>query len=223
MVTVRHLRGEIEACKELLPSDSNRSPWSWLALFNSLEKHGAEIADIVDALSIEHGSASFQDLRWWVGALRQQARSYRRDVMTLTPWGQLSLSPIEAAIAGVDEETKAQWRDVEGLLEAVPTLLEIPELADRALPTLAALQARLANSHAAGGHITKRKRRDLTPLNTIELRQTPPTSCCRDSAIWPRSVNRLSKRWTFAFSLIRSAQVFTIGYNVGTSPRQLFL
>ncbi len=29
VVTVRHLRDEIEACKELLTSDANRSSWSW--------------------------------------------------------------------------------------------------------------------------------------------------------------------------------------------------
>ena len=216
VVTVRHLRDEIEACKELLASDSNRSPWSWFLLFNSLEKHGAEIADIVDALSLEHGSESFQDLRWWVGALRQQVRSYRRDVMTLTPWGQLSLSPIEAAIEGLDEETKAHWRDVAGLLDAVPTLLEIPELADQALPTLAALQARLAESATAGGHESQSASGAISRLSiAIEIASDAANDLLSRLSRLAQKCEQIVEEMDFRFLLDPERKVFTIGYNVG--------
>ncbi len=216
VVTVRHLRGEIETCKQLLTSDSNRSPWAWLLLFDSLEKHAAEITDIVDALSIEHGLESFQDLRWWVGALRQQVRSYRRDVMTLTPWGQLSLSPIEATIERLEEETKAQWREVAGLLHAVPTPLEIPELADEALIKLAALQAMLAESSAAGGHETQSASSAISRLATaIENASGAANDLLSRLSRLAHKCEQIVEEMDFRFLLDPERKVFTVGYNVG--------
>jgi cyclic beta-1,2-glucan synthetase len=216
VVTVRQLRGEIEACKELLASDSNRSPWSWLLFFDSLAKHGAEITDIVDALSIEHGPESFQDLRWWVGALRHQVRSYRRDVVTLTPWGQLSVSPIEAAIEGLEEETKAQWRDVVELLDTVPTPLEVPELADRALLKLAALQARFAESPAAGGHEAQSASGAISRLATaIENASGAANDLLSRLSRLAYKCEQIVEEMDFLFLLDPERKVFTIGYNVG--------
>ncbi len=216
VVTVRHLRGEIEACKELLASDSNRSPWSWFLLFDLLERHGAEITDIVDALSIEHGPESFQDLRWWVGALRQQVRSYRRDVMTLTPWGQLPLSPIEAAIEGLDQETDAHWRDVAGLLDGVPALLEIPELADKALLKLAALQATVAESAAARGHESQSATIAISRLATvIENASGAANELLSRLSRLAQKCEQIVEEMDFRFLLDPERKVFTIGYNVG--------
>ncbi|MCA1602270.1 MAG: hypothetical protein LC776_11715, partial [Acidobacteria bacterium] len=216
VVTVRQLRGEIEACKRLLASDSNRSPSSWFLLFDSLEKHGAEITDIVDALSIEHGPESFEDLHWWVGALRQQVRSYRRDVMTLTPWGQLSLSPIEAAIEGLAEETDAHWRGVAALLDAVPTPLEIPELADQALLKLAVLQAQLAESSAAGGHGAKNASSEISRLATaLENASGAANDLLSRLSRLAHKCEQIVEEMDFRFLLDPERKVFTIGYNVG--------
>jgi cyclic beta-1,2-glucan synthetase len=215
VVTVRHLRGEIEACKELLASDSERSPWSWFLLFDLLEKHGAEITDIVDALSIEHGPASFQDLRWWVGALRQQVRSYQRDLITLTPWGQLSLSPIELAIAGLEKETEAHWRDVAVLLDSVPTLLEIPELADKALLKLAALQTLLAESTAAVGHEAQSASSAISRLATsIENASDAANDLLSRLSRLAQKCEQIVEEMDFRFLLDPERKVFTIGYNL---------
>ncbi|MCM3906470.1 MAG: protein ndvB, partial [Pyrinomonadaceae bacterium] len=216
VVTVRHLRGEIEACKELLTSDSKRSPWSWFLLFDLLERHGAEITDIVDALSIEHGAESFQNLRWWVGGLRHQVRSYRRDVMTLTPWGQLPLSPIESVIEGLDEETDAHWRDVAGLLDGVPTLLEIPELADKALVKLAALQAAVAESAAARGHESQSAISAISRLAAvIENASGAANELLSRLSRLAQKCEQIVEEMDFRFLLDPERKVFTIGYNVG--------
>ncbi|MFN2510212.1 MAG: GH36-type glycosyl hydrolase domain-containing protein [Pyrinomonadaceae bacterium] len=216
VVTVKQLRGEIEACKELLASESNRSPWSWLLLFDSLTRHGAEITDIVEALSIEHGPESFRDLHWWVGALRQQVRSYRRDVMTLTPWGHLSLSPIEAAIEGLEEETKAQWRGVAGLLHAVPTPLAIPDLADQALLKLAALQARLDEASADESHKAQSARSSISRLATaLENASGAASDLLSRLSRLAHKCEQTVEEMDFRFLLDPERKVFTIGYNVG--------
>ncbi len=215
VVTVRQLRGEIEACKELLASDSDRSPWSWLLLFDSIVRHGAEITDIVDALSIEHGPESFQDLRWWVGALQQQVRSYRRDVMTLMPWGHLSLSAIEAAIERFDEETTAQWRDVADLLDAVPTPLEVPELADRVLLKLAALQARLAESPAVGDDAQGAGTSISHLATAIENASGAANDLLSRLSRLAHKCEQIVEEMDFRFLLDPERKVFTIGYNVG--------
>jgi cyclic beta-1,2-glucan synthetase len=216
VVTIRHLRGEIEACKELCASESSRSPSSWSLLFDSLEKHAAETTDIVDALSIEHGPESFQDLRWWVGALRQQVRSYRRDVMTLTPWGQLSLSPIEARIEGLEEETGALWRDVAGLLDVVPTPLEIPELADKALLKLAAFQAQLAESAAARGQEAQSASSAISRLAiAIENAAGAANDLLLRLSRLAHKCEQIVEEMDFRFLLDPERKVFTIGYNVG--------
>jgi len=66
-------------------------------LFESLIRHVAEIEDIINALSHEHGEANFKELRWWVGALQHQVSSCRRDADALAGWGRL-LSQIQAEV-----------------------------------------------------------------------------------------------------------------------------
>jgi cyclic beta-1,2-glucan synthetase len=216
VVTVRHLRGEIETCKGLLASDSERSLLSWFSLFDSLEKRAAEIADIVDALSLEHGAESFQDLRWWVGALRHQVRSYRRNLVTLTPWCLISLSPVEATIEGFGEETVAHWRDVASLLEGVPTLSEIPELADKALVQLAALQAKIAESARGAGPDAQSASNAITDLAmAIENSTGAANDVLSRLSRLAHKCEQIVEETDFNFLLDPERKVFTIGYNVG--------
>src|SRR5688572_733201 len=72
VVTVRQLRDEIGACRELLNHDPGSDLSAWFVLIRSLERRTSDIDDIVNALAHEHGEINFKELRWWVNALRHQ-------------------------------------------------------------------------------------------------------------------------------------------------------
>src|SRR5262249_13177870 len=79
VVTVRHLENEIAACRQLFEFEGNSDLAAWFVLLDSLTRHVADIEDIVNALAHEHGEVIFKELRWWVGALKHQVSSHRRD------------------------------------------------------------------------------------------------------------------------------------------------
>ncbi|HEX2269983.1 MAG TPA: hypothetical protein VHH35_10625, partial [Pyrinomonadaceae bacterium] len=83
VVTVRHLEDEITACRKLLQLDDDGNLASWFSLLDSLTRRAVEIEDIVNALAHEHGELIFKELRWWVGALKHQVSSHRRDAEQL--------------------------------------------------------------------------------------------------------------------------------------------
>ena len=118
VVTVSQLRNEIEACQKLVSMESRDNLPSWFLLFESLIRRVAEIEDIINALSHEHGEANFKELRWWVGALQHQVSSCRRDADTLVGWGRL-LSQIQAEVwadpspeGTIDESRDSKNQDV---------------------------------------------------------------------------------------------------------------
>ncbi|MGH9967775.1 MAG: GH36-type glycosyl hydrolase domain-containing protein [Pyrinomonadaceae bacterium] len=214
VVTVRHVRGEIEACKTLVASDSDRPLSQWFQLFASLEKRAAEIADIVDALSHEHGAESFRDLRWWVGALGQQVRSYRRDVTTLVPWGPLLTSEIDSAIEAVGNQAQAHWQEISALLGRVPAIVEIPEIADTALVQLAALQAMIDESSEANASSPDLAKAIASVTTVIESAAgTAKEVLSRLSRLAQKCVQTFEEI-DFHFLLDPERKVFTVGYNV---------
>ncbi len=213
VVTVRQLRNEIEACKMLLTFDPERQLPDWFVLFNSIEKRAAEIADIVEALALEHGEEGFKEVRWWLGALRQQIYSYRRDINTLTPWGTLKIPRISKETAAPGGATEEQWQKLSHLLNRVPTLSEIPELADNVLVHLAALQTSMAQAGPDG-----------TPNganNVISDLTSAMENAAHNSKDLMRRLSQLAARcdqtfeeMDFNFLLDSERKVFTIGYNV---------
>ncbi len=223
IVTVKHLRDEIAACEGLLNSESPRPLSSWFALLDALEKRGSVIDDIVAALSHEHGTVIYEELSAWVASLRQQVRSYRRDVGTLTPWGAM-LSTHNFTVDGISEERRAQWEQIKSLLESVPTLVEIPELADKVLLQLAAFQGNM--SELASERIAEH------PVRLALVAQL--TLAVETSAIAAKTLlSRLSRlaqkceqvfaEMDFQFLLDHERKLFTIGYNVSElSPDNSF-
>jgi cyclic beta-1,2-glucan synthetase len=214
VVTVRQLRGEIEACKEMLASDAERPLSSWFLFLNSMEKRAAEIADIVDALSHEHGVEGFKDLRWWVGALRQQLYSYRRDVDTLTPWAQMT-SEIDRELAKLGAEEESQWRELAQLLERVPALVEIPEIADHVLVHLAALQAKIAEPLPGASRAAEGAGAAITSITTsIENAASAAKDLLSRLSHLAQKCEQIFDEMDFQFLLDGERKVFTVGYNV---------
>ncbi|HET6893116.1 MAG TPA: glucoamylase family protein, partial [Pyrinomonadaceae bacterium] len=213
VVTVKHLRGEIEACKALLSSDSERSLSSWFKLFNLLAKHAEEIADIVDALSHEHGVEGFFDLRWWLAALRQQIHSYQRDLKTLTPWAATVFQLDEQFVSR--NQQSQQWREIANLLERVPTLMEISEVADSALVQLAALQTETGDSLTEASGMPDAVGTAIAEITKeIENAAQAAKDLLSRLSVLAQKCEQIFEETDFGFLLDKERKVFTIGYNV---------
>ena len=202
VVTVRELQDEISACRKLLNQEPDLNVALWCKLIDSLARRAPEIEDIVNALAHEHGEITFKELRWWVSAFRHQISCYQRDVNSLVPWGRLLPELKQAA------GTNTDWAAVLEPLQEVPTLAEVPQLCDKVLvqlsaiqdhdsPQLAQLSARLTKAleDAAGGS------NDLLS---------------RFSRI-ARTCDQLIEEMNFSFLFNVERKLFTIGYNVAAS------
>ena len=203
VVTVRQLQDEIAACRQLLKTEPGYDLSSWIGLTDSLTRRASEIEDIVNALAHEHGDVSFKELRWWVGALKHQVGARRRDAEALTGWARL-LPSLEAQT----NESDKDWARILKLLQQVPTLAEVPQLCDKALVQLAAMQ-----EHSTEG------------LQQIAARLTKALEqSARASADVLARLSRLARRcdeiieeMNFSFLFDVERKLFTIGYNVTAS------
>src|SRR6185369_2458028 len=200
VVTVRQLQDEIETCRKLLEVDPENNLSRWVALFDSLTRSGSEIEDIVNALAHEHGEGSFKELRWWVAALNHQVKSYRRDADAFTGWGRL-LPALVQEVAGAGDD----WATILDLLGSVPTVEALPQLCDRALVQLAAMQ------HPAGAQTAIKL--------TAALEQSAHASADILARLGrlARDCDRIIDQMDFAFLFNVERKLFTIGYNVTAS------
>ena len=204
VVTVSQLRNEIEACQKLVTANPGDNLPSWYLLFKSLLRRVSEIEDIVSALSHEHGEVNFRELRWWVGALKHQASVYLRDADTVAPWTRL-LPEVQAELNRLGPELEARWQPLADLLNAVPTLAEVPQICDTALVQLAAMQ-----SDGAG-----RSAESLIRLTRL-LEQAAGLSAdilSRLSGLAQKAA-QIADETDFKFLFDPERKLFTIGYNV---------
>ncbi len=198
VVTVRHLEDEIAACRKLLAFDGADDLAAWLVLLDSFARRAAEIEDIVNALAHEHGEITFKELRWWVGALKHQVESHRRDAGSLTNWARL-LPSLRSEARSSDN----QWAQILQMLERVPGVADVPQLCDHILVQLAALET--------------------PPQSAAALTKALEQSAGAAADILTR-LSRLARRgdqiidemdFSFLFNIER--KLFTIGYNVTAS------
>src|SRR6185369_12572354 len=203
VVTVRQLQDEIAACRQLLKVAPGETLSSWIVLIDSLGRRISEIEDIVGALAHEHGEANFKELRWWVGALQHQVSSLRRDFEALTNWGRL-VSLLESEITDDDKD----WTPILELLQQVPALADIPQLCDRALVQLAAMQEHASPLLAqTAARLTK------------ALEQSAGASADMLSRLsrLARRCDQIIEEMDFSFLFDVERKLFTIGYNVTAS------
>jgi len=203
VLTVRQLQDEIAACRQLLKVAPGENLSSWIVLFDSLARRVSEIEDIVNALAHEHGDVSFKELRWWVGALQHQVDCRRRDVEALTNWGRL-LPLLESEIGAEDKD----WAPILELLQQVPALAEIPQLCDRALVQLAAMQENVSPALA-----------QTTARLTKALETSAGSSADTLSRLsrLARRCDQINEEMDFSFLFDVERKLFTVGYNVTTS------
>ncbi|HXI75264.1 MAG TPA: hypothetical protein VNG94_06725, partial [Pyrinomonadaceae bacterium] len=207
-ITIRQLRGEVQACAGLLAGTLPTSLTRWSELIDSLNEHAAVIDDIVAALSQEHGKEEFADLRWWAGSLLHQVRAYRRDLHLLAPWG-----PVSSVLTGA-EIASDRWQVIARKLEQVPSLAHVSETCDTILIELAAWRAELEQINsiqddkqkvlAAIGQLTSAVEQALEAASTLTSRL----------AKIAQTSTRIVDETDFKFLLDQERKVFTIGYNV---------
>lgn len=204
VVTVSQLRDEIEACQKLVSVGARNNIPSWFMLFESLQQRTAEIEDIINALAHEHGEVNFKELRWWLGALQHQVSSCRRDADALVPWGRL-LTQVQADATTDGSSNDSEWQSLMSLLQAVPTLAEVPEVCDRAL-----LQLSGAKSEAAGPLFQAQSRL----RNALEQAAGAAGDFLSRLSSLAHTAEQTMEEMDFKFLLDPERKVFTIGYNV---------
>ena len=85
---------------------------------------------------------------------------------------------------GAGTEAQANWLEIDQLLSGIPTLAEIPEIADKALVQLAALHAMIAEEQPVTNSVGLDGIASLT--KAIENAASAARDCFRDSAAWLR-------------------------------------
>jgi cyclic beta-1,2-glucan synthetase len=200
VVTVRQLQDEIEACRKLLVFENYGQLDPWFVLLDSLARRVSEMEDIVNALAHEHGEGSFKELRWWVGALKHQVSSHGRDAEVLTPWGRL-LRSLRSEVSSAGDE----WTALIEALEVVPAFADVPQLCDRILVQLAALES--TNSPRSAAALTKALEQSARASADILSRLSRLARRC----------DQIVDEMDFSFLFDVERKLFTIGYNVTSS------
>src|ERR1044071_4227274 len=203
VVTVRQLQDEIAACQKLLQVKLDNKLSSWVVLFDSLARRASEIEDIVNALAHEHGEVSFKELRWWVGALTHQVKARLRDVDSLTGWSRLLPLIDEATV-----ESNQEWASIVNLLQHVPSLAEVPQLCDRGLVQLAAMQDHASPAlEQTAARLTK----------ALEQSAGAAADMLSRLSRLARRCDQIIEEMDFSFLFDVERKLFPIGYNVTAS------
>jgi cyclic beta-1,2-glucan synthetase len=202
VVTVRQLQDEIAVCRKLLQVEPGNSLSSWVVLFDSLARRASEIEDIVNALAHEHGEVVFKELLWWVGALKHQVAARLRDVEALTNWSRL-LPLIEREV-----DSDKEWAPIVHMLQHVPTLADVPQLCDRALVQLAAMQNHSSPTLAqSAAQLTKALEQSAAAASDMLSRLSRLARRC----------DEIIEMMDFSFLFDVERKLFPVGYNVTSS------
>jgi cyclic beta-1,2-glucan synthetase len=215
VVTVKHLREEIEACAELVGGENPATLGAWNKLLDALARRAEVIADIIGALSQEHGNDSYEELRFWVNALIHQSRGLLRDLNTLAPWGNALTEHLGPIVVHCSTEAGAQWEEMTGAFVTVPALAGIPETCDAMLLRLAALRSQIEECLPEKSPDRAAARNGLDVLTTvIENASIAAKSLLARLSELAAASDRLFEAMDFGFLVDEERKVFCIGYNV---------
>lgn len=202
VVNVSDLRNEIDASSQLLMNPQPPDLRAWVAFFNFLGRRAADIEDIVNALSHEHGAVNFQELAWWAGAFKHQIDSYQRDLNSTLSWTKLL--PQVQLISDEESEQSNVWKELLTELSQVPCLADIPKVVDRILVQLAALQDSDKTHSIQIAVLTEALEHSAEQANSLLRRFSSLANKC----------DVISDEMDFSFLFDPERKLFTIGYNV---------
>lgn len=215
VVTTKQLRDEIEGCASLVAAGPPETLADWSQLFSSMAQRVHVIDDIVGALSHEHGNEAFMELRWWIGSLIHQTRTYRRDFQLLVPWGAALTAHLSPIIRGCGEEIATTWQDISSSLQTVPSLSQIGDLCDDTLIKLAAMRAGMEPCLPPETGEREAALNGLQVLTGVieEAAEATRTFSARLGKL-AGTCDRVFAAMDFRFLLDEERKVFVIGYNV---------
>ncbi|MBA2734528.1 MAG: hypothetical protein H0U54_16830, partial [Acidobacteria bacterium] len=220
IVTIKELSKEIEACASLVATDLPQSLTAWSVLFEQLSQHAAVVEDIVSALSHEHGSSSFEELNYWVVSLLHQTRAVRRDLNTLTPWAGKLAAHFTPILQNCSPDVSAEWQELAGTLDNIPSLARIPEDSERVLARLEALRSHV---EACSPEIMPEREAALDALGLLTINIEEASSAAKNAlsrmSLLVVQCDRTVSEMDFRFLLDEERKVFSIGYNVTDGRR----
>jgi cyclic beta-1,2-glucan synthetase len=216
-VTLKQLRGEIEACSATLQGASPQTLSEWHDLIQALARRAVEIEDIVEALCHEHGREQFDQLSSWTRSLTHQLREHRRDLAILTPWSLAFTARIEPMIVSCSDEAAAEWKTLLRQLDRVPTLEELSGICSHAQQGFSELREKVARCAVASREKAIRAL-DVLKSHLEQSSQTASELVSRYAALARRSQD-LIDAMNFRFLYDEERKVFVIGYNVTDGRR----
>ncbi|HEX6731939.1 MAG TPA: glucoamylase family protein, partial [Pyrinomonadaceae bacterium] len=218
-VPIRLLREEVNDCARLLLGNPS-TVFEWSQFVERLGASAARIQDIVNALAHEHGTESFTEVRFWVGALVHQTESVTRDLETLIPWGD----PLKRLLVLEGEELPVElqtaWRKLKTRLDIVPAPSQLTKIGDQALVQLAVFRAEFDQWLAQNSPGPEHASENLDWLRTaLESASGAQRSFMARTGSLARLCERFLQEMDFEFLFDEKLKVLTVGYNVSEGQR----
>jgi cyclic beta-1,2-glucan synthetase len=215
VVTVKHLRDELDGCAQALAGPPPETLRAWAKLFAALTQSALVIEDIVGALAQEHGAESFVELRFWVGALQRQAQNRGRDLRALAHESFTLAAQLSARINFCPAERIAQWEEVARGLDRVAAPALAVERYEEALSLVESLSDEMERDAAVSGSERDGARDALELLSrSLEEAARATRSLVERANDLARACARTFDEMDFKFLLDPERKVFVIGYNV---------
>jgi cyclic beta-1,2-glucan synthetase len=218
VVTIKQLRDELEACAQLVSTSPPETLSGWSTLLGALAGHASIIEDIVGALAHEHGADSFDELRFWLAALRRQAQNLARDLHTLARDTFALAAGLAPLLKFCPTELVARSEELARELNAVETVSRMIERYDAALVVVSALREEVGRSASAPAAERDAALGALALLQSgVEEASEAGRSMLARAAELARTSARIFDETDFKFLLDPERKVFRIGYNVAAA------
>jgi len=215
VVTIKHLRHELDACAGLIASVPPGTLNGWSRIFNALTQHALIIDDIVGALAHEHGADNFAELRFWLGALRRQTQNLTRDLHTLAHESFSLAAHLTPLLGFCPAGSVARWEETARELDRVSTPSRMAEQYESALAEISDLYGEIERSRATDpvAHNAAREALELLQRCVREAAEAVTALHARVGAL-AQACQRNFDEMEFDFLLDPERKVFRIGYNV---------
>lgn len=209
-VSVKELRQELAACREVVGGSTPQSVLEWHTLLSGLSKRAATIQDIVNAIAQEFSAEPLEEVQFWTQALIHEVEVLTRDLQTLLPWA--------ATLAEINRgeyppPIRSVFENVTRALSVVPAPVGIPALCEEALVQLSNLRLQLESQSSA--ELNSKIVADLSLLTRlVEAGEKAGRMLIARSGSLARLCERFMDEMDFAFLFDERLKVLTVGYNV---------
>ncbi|HEU0293088.1 MAG TPA: glucoamylase family protein [Anaerolineales bacterium] len=165
--------------------------------------------DVIQNSGEELSADTLRALATWVQRVRYQLRHLRTDLQVLTPW-LMALADVQKLIDKpvMEVELASAWNDLLTALPLHPTLGEIPQICDRAIPILERIMGSLEPDDSDSFNWCEVLAFDLQVARKLSA------SLLEDFASLAERAESFFQEMNFNFLYDPNRHVFHIGYNV---------